>query len=88
VSNQFIPSAEMAPPVPDKLTPDQRIVLWLDLMDAGEQLLLAGLRRQLRSEDEVRAAYRRWYAERMDEHDRTLRRMLEGFSRRGVNHGR
>ena len=30
----------MEPPAPDRLTADQRVALWLDLMDTGEQLLL------------------------------------------------
>jgi hypothetical protein len=53
-------------------------------MDTCEQLLLAGLRREVRPDGDVRAAYRRWYTERMNEHDRTLRHTMEEFRRRGV----
>jgi hypothetical protein len=55
---------------------------WLDLMDACEQFLLAGFHREVGPGGDVREAYRRWYAEQMEEHDRTIIRMLQELSRR------
>jgi len=45
---------------------------WLDLLHTGEKLLLAGMRRKVGSAGDLRAAYRRWYREQMDEHDRLV----------------
>jgi hypothetical protein len=78
----------MDPPAPDDLTPEQRVALWVDLMDTAEELLLAGLRREVGPKGDVREAYRRWYAEQMEEHDRAMRRTAANLYRRGVRHGR
>jgi hypothetical protein len=79
---------DLSPPPPKHLTREQRIAVWVDLMDACEQFLLAGLRRKVGPEGDVQAAYRRWYAEQMEEHDRTIFRMLENLGRREKDHGR
>lgn len=85
---QLIPSPELAPPVPDDLTPEQGIRMWIDLMDTCDQFLLAGLRRTIGAEGDVRSAYQEWYAQQMEEHDRTMRRMIEEFYRRQGGDGR
>ena len=83
-----IPPPDLAPPVPERATPEQCIAMWLDLMDACEQFLLAGLRAEIGPDGDLRAAYRKWYAEQMEEHDRTVLRMMEEFERRRGGHGR
>ncbi len=88
MANQLIPPPGMEPVIPDHLTPDQCVALWADVVDAGEALLLAGLRRQVGPNGDIRDAYRRWYAQQMDEHDRWMRRLAENLHRRGVCHGR
>ena len=80
--NQLLPDPDLAPSVPEGLTPEQRIALWVDLMEACDQFLFAGLRREVGPDGDVYAAYRRWYAEQMEEHDRTMRRMVENLARR------
>ncbi len=80
--------AELASPVLDHTTPQQRIALWLDLVEACDQLVLAGLRREIGPSGDLRAAYRRWYAERMEEHDRMILRLAAGLNRRGGNRDR
>ncbi|MEX2176304.1 MAG: type II toxin-antitoxin system HicB family antitoxin [Pirellulaceae bacterium] len=45
---------------------------WLDMLRTGEKLLLAGLRREVGPNGDLRVAYRRWYREQMDEHDRLV----------------
>ncbi len=88
MANQLIPPPGMEPTIPANLTPEQRIALWVDLANAGEELLLAGLRRKVGPQGDVVAAYREWYAEQMLEHDQMIRRMAASFYRRGVRHGR
>ena len=57
--NQLLPDPDLAPSVPEGLTPEQRIALWVDLMEACDQFLFAGLRREVGPDGDVYAAYRR-----------------------------
>jgi hypothetical protein len=61
--------------------------MWLDLLDASEQFLLAGLRREIGPNGDLKAAYRKWYKEQMEEHDKMMYHMMEEFSKRGGSHG-
>jgi len=86
MAGQLIPPPDLAPPIPEGATPSECIALWADLYDACEQFLLAGLRREIGPEGDLRAAYRRWYAEAMEEHDRTVLHMMQELQRRGGGH--
>jgi hypothetical protein len=79
---QLLSPPEFAPVVPENATPQQRIDIWLDLLRSAQTLLLAGLRREVGPGGDVHDAYRRWYAQQMEEHDRTIVRMLERMKRR------
>lgn len=72
---------ELAPQVPVDATPAQCVEMWLDLMNACDEFLLAGLRREVGPEGDVRAAYRQWYQQQMEEHDRAMFRMMERLDR-------
>jgi hypothetical protein len=63
--------------------PGQYIAAWADLTDACEQFLLAGLRREIGPDGDLKAAYGKWYAERMQQHDQAMLRMMAEFERRG-----
>jgi hypothetical protein len=82
MAGELIPPPELAPPLPASLTPEEGIALWVDLMNTCEQFLLAGLRREVGPDGDLQAAYRQWYAEQMEEHDRTMLHMLEELDRR------
>lgn len=75
---------ESSPPseVPDRETREQYVAAWLDLMTASEELLLAGLRREVGPDGDVMAAYRKWYADQMEEHARMLEHLCDEFNRR------
>ena len=88
MAGQLIPPPELAPPIPTDATPQQCIAMWVDLMNACEQFLLAGLRREIGPDGDLKAAYRKWYAQQMEEHDRTMLHMMEEFERRGGGHAR
>jgi hypothetical protein len=83
MSHPLTSPPDLAPPVPKDATPEQCIAMWVDLMDTCEQFLLAGLRREIGPDGDLKAAYRQWYAEQMEEHDRTILHMMEEFARRG-----
>ena len=68
--------------VPKSATPQQCIAAWVDLTDACEQFLLAGLRREIGPDGDLKAAYRKWYVEQMEEHNRTILHMMREFDRR------
>jgi hypothetical protein len=88
MAGQLIPPPDLAPPTPSRLSSEQRIALWADLTDTCEQFLMAGLRMQLGPDGDVRAAYRNWYARQMEEHDRTMIRMMEELAWRSSEDAR
>ncbi len=73
---------EFAPPVPENATPEQRVAMWVDLMNTCEQFLLAGLGREIGPDGDLKSAYRRWYEQQMEEHDHMILHMMEEFARR------
>ena len=85
MSDELIPPPELAPPIPHDTTSEQRIALWVDLMNTCEKFLLAGLRREIGPDGDLEAAHRRWYEQQMEEHERTLIRMMEAFERRKLD---
>ena len=88
MANDLIPLAELAPSIPPGTPASRCIELWAEWMDTFEEFLLAGLRRQIGPDGDLRAAYRQWYAEQMAEHDRTMSHLLEEFDRRSRPRGR
>lgn len=88
MTKELIPPPDLAPSIPEGATPQQCVAMWLDLMDACEQFLLAGLRREIGPDGDLRAAYQKWYAEQMEEHDRTMAHMMAEIKRRGGGRGR
>jgi len=72
MANSLIPPPELAPMVPQGLPASRGIELWAEWPDTCEEFLLAGLRRQVGPDGDLRAAYRQWYAAHMTEHDRTM----------------
>jgi hypothetical protein len=88
MANSLIPPPELAPSAPEGLPGSRGIELWAEWLDTCDEFLLAGLRRQVGPGGDVGPAYRRWYAEQMLEHDRTMLHLLEEFERRSRSRGR
>jgi hypothetical protein len=86
--SQSVDAHDLAPRVPEGATSAQCIELWVDLMNACDEFLLAALRREVGPEGDVRAAYRQWYWQQMDEHDQALFRMLERLDQTWKDDGR
>jgi hypothetical protein len=87
MSNQLIPPPELAPPSVKHLPLEKRIELWSNLVNACEAFLLAGMRSRLGPGGDVQAAYREWYARRMDDHEKAQTTFLENLSRREAGGG-
>ena len=81
MANSLVAPPDLSPTVPESATPQQCIAMWVDLMNACHQFLLAGLRREIGPDGDLNAAYRKWYAEQMEEHDRMMLHMMERFDR-------
>ncbi len=69
-----------SPPEAHKLPPqyqasDLPARLWLDALEASDQMLIAGLKASLPPGGDWREAYRQWYAEYCREHTEMLERM-------------
>ncbi len=79
---------DLASRLPPDATPAECVAAWIDVMNTCEQFLLAGLRREIGPDGDLRAAYRQWYAERMEEHGRTIEQLAERLSRSGGGNGR
>jgi hypothetical protein len=88
MAGQLIPPVELAPPIPHDLSSEQCIALWREAYDAGEQLLLAGLAREVGPGGDVLAALRRWNEEYLRQHDETIFRMLANLHSREAARGR
>ena len=82
VAGQLLGPADLCASVPPTATPEQCVREWLDLMNTCDQFLLAGLRREIGPDGDLRAAYRRWYADEMEQHDRMMSHLMEEFHRR------
>jgi hypothetical protein len=80
----LMPTPELAPTVPEGLSLAERAALWIEMLEASDELLLAGLRREIGPQGDLRAAYRAWYAQWMEEHDRMLMQMAANFARRNA----
>lgn len=83
-----MPPADFAPRVPEGATPAQCIEMWLDLMNACDEFLLAGLRREIGPDGDLKAAYRQWYWQHMEAHEQALFRMLRHLDKTWKDDGR
>jgi hypothetical protein len=63
--------------------PDRSVAIWLDLMRTCDKLLMAGLRQEVGPSGDIAAAYRKWYTNWCQEHDRAVMNMLTRIERAG-----
>jgi hypothetical protein len=68
-------------------TPELGLRLWVDLVDACEQLLLLGLRREIGPDGDLEPAYRQWQTVQRQEHDRAMDQFVENMNRALENYG-
>lgn len=87
MSDQFLPPPGLDHALPDNLSREQLVALWLDLLDASDQLLLAGIQARLPPGGDVQGAYREWCEQHAREHLAMLERMAERFNRLKAGNG-
>jgi hypothetical protein len=73
---QLLPPAELAPGHLADMPVERRVAVWRDMLNVGYKLVLAGLQHEIGPQGDLKAAYRKWYAEQMEEHDRVVEGML------------
>ena len=67
-----------------EISVEQRIAMWMDVVDTAETLLLAGLRREIGPAGDLRAAYRQWYARYQTGHDEANQRVISKLRQLGA----
>jgi hypothetical protein len=65
------------------LTQSERLGIWLEMADAGMELVTARLRRTTNNEDELLDAVQDWVRQRHEEGVRTKIEMMRKFRERG-----
>ena len=85
-TEQLIPPPELSPPPQNVTSPTERLVAWCDLMNTCEHFLLAGLRRKIGPDGDIRLAYRNWYRRQCEEKDRERLAERRSSRRDGESH--
>lgn len=85
---QLIPPSDMAPPSVKHLPLSKRIELWGQLVDEGNALVKAGLRAKIGLTGDLKAAYREWFARRMELKDQEQAAFAEKLTQRERTHGK
>lgn len=78
MSAELLPPVEFDHPLPAAMTVEERVLLWLDLLDASEQMLIAGLKATAPAGSDVNLLLQQWY----DNYAREKMRVYERMSRR------
>ena len=86
--SQLIPPPQLAPPSVKHLPLEKRIELWAQLVDENDALVQAGLQAKVGPHGNLQAAYRDWYARRMEDHERALYTFATNMTRREAGDGK
>jgi len=85
MAGQLIPPPELDPKSDRAVTPEMGVELWLDVLNCGEEFLLAGLRQRLGPDGDLAEGVRQNYARWLDEHDAMMRNMMLRLAERKTN---
>jgi hypothetical protein len=84
---QLISPPELAPPSIKHLPREKKIQLWYELIDEAEALVMSGLRAKVGPEGDLQAAYREWYARKMEDPNRFAVALARNLSQREARNG-
>ena len=82
MKNQLIPPPDLAPESIRHLPAKTKIAIWAQMVDDGDQMILAGLRRRVGPNGDGHAAFLEWLDRRTAEHDRAVVQMITNLRRR------
>jgi hypothetical protein len=86
MKNQLIPPPELAPPSVRHLPDWEKIAIWDQMVDEGDQILMASLEDRVGPNGDAQAAFLAWLDRRTAEHDRTIAGMITNLRRRERGH--
>lgn len=86
MTSELIPPFDLDHALPADLPREELARLWLDVLEASDQMLLAGIKATLPTGGDVREAYRTWYEQYGRDHLEMLERMAERFNRTQAVH--
>jgi hypothetical protein len=87
MKHQLIPPPQLAPPSVKRFSAAEKIAAWAEMVDEGDQLILANLRRRLGPEADLTAAFLEWLDRRNAERYRSRARRRNAFRRKGSADG-
>jgi hypothetical protein len=87
MSGELIPPPELGHALPTGLSQAECVAIYLDLLEASEQMLIAGLRATLPPGANLHAAVRQCHDRQSDDHYRSLVQMAERFNKIESSHG-
>jgi hypothetical protein len=79
MAGQLIPPPELDPPMHSGATPGERIKMWFEMLDLGDDFFLAGLQMRKGPDADWKEEYRQSYAEHLRDHDEAMLRMMQRF---------
>ncbi len=82
MKNQLIPPPELALPSIRDLPDEEKVALWAQMVEDGDQLVMAGLRDRVGPNGDPQAAFLEWLDRRTAEHDRAIVQMITNLRRR------
>jgi hypothetical protein len=82
MKNQLIPPPELAPPSLRDWSDEEKVALWAQMVENGDQLVMAGLRDRVGPDGDPQAAFLEWLDRRTAEHDRALFQMITNLRQR------
>ena len=82
MKNQLIPPPELAPPSIRHLPAEEKIAIWAQMVDEGDQLVMLSLQDRVGPNGDPQAAFLEWLDRRTAEHDRAIVRMITNLRRR------
>jgi hypothetical protein len=80
--NQLITPPELAPPSVKHLPTRKKVQMWAQMVDEGDQILLASLKQRHGSMESARAAALEWLERRNADHEQAVARMIGEMRRR------
>jgi hypothetical protein len=82
MKNQLIPPPELAPDSIRDMPDEEKVALWAQMVEDGDQILMASLRDRMGPDGDPQRAFLEWLDRRTAEHDKAVARMITNLRRR------
>jgi hypothetical protein len=82
MKNQLIPPPELAPDSLRGMPDEEKVALWAQMVEEGDQILMASLRDRVGPDGDPERAFLEWLERRMAEHDKAIAHMITNLRQR------